>query len=61
MFNAPFRQVSAVSGSKISDESDAEKFLCGQGFQPATPEESRMIREAAARTDAKIARQLAVA
>jgi hypothetical protein len=60
MFNVPFGQVSGDSLSKISDESDAEKFLRGQGFQPATPEESRMIREATARTDAKIARQLAV-
>jgi len=40
-------------------ESDAEKLMRDQGFQPATPEESRMIREANARTDAKIGRQLA--
>ena len=40
-------------------ESDAEKLMRDHGFQPATPEESRMIREAVARTDAKIARQLA--
>jgi len=30
-----------------------------RGFRPATPEESRTIREVVARTDAKIARQLA--
>ena len=42
-------------------ESDAEKLMRDHGFQPATPEESRMIREAVARTDAKIARQLAAA
>jgi len=40
-------------------EIDAEKFLRAEGFLPATPEESRIMREAIARTDAKIARQLA--
>jgi len=40
-------------------EADAEKILRDQGFRPATPEESRMIREAADALDAKIARQLA--
>ena len=40
-------------------EADAEKFLLSRGFRPATPEESRTIREVVARTDAKIARQLA--
>jgi hypothetical protein len=38
-------------------EADAEKLMRDQGFQPATSEESRMIREAVARTDAKIERQ----
>ena len=31
------------------------------GGRPTTPEESRLFREAIARTDAKIARQLAAA
>ena len=40
-------------------EADAEKFLLSRGFRPATQEKSRTIREVVARTDAKIARQLA--
>jgi len=40
-------------------ESDAEKLMRDQGFQPATPEESLMIRAAIARTDAMIERQFA--
>lgn len=40
-------------------EADAETFLLSQGFRPATPEEIQAARAAIARTDAKIARQLA--
>jgi len=40
-------------------EADAEKLMRDHGFKPATPEESRMIREVVARTDANIACQLA--
>ena len=40
-------------------ESDAEKLMRDQGFQPATPEESLMIRAAIGRTDAMIERQFA--
>ena len=39
---------------------DFDAKLVKLGFRPATPEESRIAREAIARTDAKIARQLAV-
>jgi len=38
-----------------------DRILKKHGFHPATPEESRIAREAIARTDAQIARQLAVA
>ena len=38
-----------------------DRILKAHGFRPATPAESRMAREAVARLDAKIARQLAAA
>ena len=40
---------------------DFDAKLVKLGFRPATPEESRIAREAMARTDTRIARQLAVA
>ena len=36
---------------------ECDRILKKHGFCPATPEESRMAREAIARTDAKTARQ----
>jgi hypothetical protein len=38
-----------------------DRILIEMGGRPTTPEESRLFREAIARTDAKIARQLAAA
>ena len=38
---------------------ECDRILKKHGFRPATPEESRTAREAVARTDAKIARQVA--
>ena len=38
---------------------DFDAKLVKLGFRPCTPEESRTAREAIARTDAQIARQLA--
>jgi len=40
---------------------EGDRILKKHGFRPATPEEIRTAREAIARTDAKIARQLAAA
>ena len=40
---------------------ECDRILKKHGFRTATPEESRIAREAVARTDTKIARQLAVA
>ena len=36
-----------------------DRIIVEMGGRPTTPEESRLFREAIARTDAKIARQLA--
>ena len=38
---------------------ECDRILKKHGFRPATPEESRTARKAVARTDAKIARQVA--
>jgi len=38
-----------------------DSIVIEMGGRPTTPEESRLFREAIARTDAKIARQLAAA
>jgi len=38
-----------------------DKIIIEMGGRPTTPEESRLFRQTTARTDAKIARQLAAA
>jgi len=48
--------------SPISSRIEAcDRVIIEMGGRPTTPEESRLFREAVARLDARIARQLAVA
>ncbi len=47
-----------LTGSLMS-EREFDRIVIEMGGRPSTPEESRMFREAIARTDAKIAKQLA--
>jgi len=52
------RKTTSPTSSRIED---CDRIIVNMGGRPTTPAESRMFREAAARLDAKIARQLAVA
>ena len=50
------RKASLPTSSRIEP---CDRIIIEMGGRPTTPEESRLFREAIARTDAKIARQLA--
>jgi len=45
----------------LMSTTEFDGIVIEMGGRPTTPEESRLFREAVARTDAKIARQLAAA